>query len=343
MNRSHSPLVWLGLASTAAVALVAGVHCNNPACGPGTKQVQAANGELNCVPAEATPAQYMCDRDAGAKIVAGACVSAISCGPNTKLDPGTGLCVGTGSGGGGLEACPTPAAGTICVNGQIRHLVDNSPLATGEKVRVALYDPLSFLQDPGSKPLVETETDGFFIFKDVPTPGAMLIALAVTDPTGAASPTLFLTGSGAQVLSGQSYQIDGFATPKSVVDGWKSQGGPDCAATGCYLPRFYLDSAPPPTQFTSTATMPASGVKPVIGASTTPPNGTKYFGTSLTMIDTSLMATSAIGAAILPDPGGIKTFTGTGGMKGGMPVTWQTNPGGTTVGVLFVASFYPKM
>src|SRR5213593_4736603 len=112
MIRSLCALVLLGAA------------CNAPVCGKGTKEHQNPNGDVECVPSNGTVSDLDCDVDGGATLVAGKCVSAITCGANTKLENGE--CVGTG--GVGMphvpEGCNTPATGKFCINGVVRHLVD---------------------------------------------------------------------------------------------------------------------------------------------------------------------------------------------------------------------------
>src|SRR5437879_4006859 len=105
-------------ALTALVFVAATVwSCNNPACGPGTKQLQAANGDLQCVPVDVPSQLTPCDVDGGTvDIVGGNCVSHIKCDPGTTMyDPTTGVCVGTG-GGPACGACPNPVpADSVCV------------------------------------------------------------------------------------------------------------------------------------------------------------------------------------------------------------------------------------
>ncbi|HEX8952548.1 MAG TPA: hypothetical protein VF945_11920, partial [Polyangia bacterium] len=245
------------LGSIAVLALVAatGAGCNTPSCGAGTKQVQDANGDLHCVSADAV-APLGCLGDGGTQLVAGNCVATIACGPNTVPEvqaDGATLCVGVGGGVGGdgscVPSCGTPAPGTICVNGQVRHLVDGTGLSAGEMVHVALYDPLSFLGDPGTTPLAESDTGCGFKFDNVPYPPSMLVVVAVSDAgkRGLTTVTHQLTGTGAAVVAQQAYRVDSYAVPKSAVSSWSAAAGVDYDAAGAVVLEFFSDMKPSPT------------------------------------------------------------------------------------------------
>jgi hypothetical protein len=64
----------------------------------------------------------------------------------------------------------------------------------------------------------------------------------------------------------------------------------------------------------------------------------------LAHIDTTLMATSAVGAAISPPPvGNITTYGGSGGMDpSGNPITWETQSGGSAANIIFISRFHPN-
>ncbi|MGZ3438521.1 MAG: hypothetical protein ACXVDD_03355, partial [Polyangia bacterium] len=240
------------LFSIAALTFIAaaGAGCNQPSCGKGTKQVQDQNGDLHCVNADAV-APVDCLADGGTRLVGGSCVSTIVCGANTMpevLPDGTTVCVGTGGNGSCVPTCGMPKPGTICVNGQVRHLVDGSSLSEGEMVHVALYDPLSFLNDAGTTPLAETDTACGFSFDDVPYPQSMLVVVAVSDAgkRGLTTVTHQLTGTGAAVVAQQAYRVDSYAVPKSAVSGWSATGGIDYDAQGAMLLEFFADMKPSP-------------------------------------------------------------------------------------------------
>jgi hypothetical protein len=327
---------------TLVIALfsTAGAGCNTPTCGAGTKQVQKPNGELVCLPVDAQPATETCNASDGVHLVGGNCV-ANNCGPDTVLDQDAGVCVGVGGGTAVPhvpETCPTPPSDSICVNGVVRHLVDNSFLMPGETVRVAAYEPLRFLANPNNPPIVETTTDDTYIFKAIPASSVALglITIGVTDVNGTTTPVLQTTGTGAQIVAGKSYQVDVYATPKAVFVAWSTQSnGVDFDAAGAYVMKFYADAAPPMTLLTATETMPVAGVVPYQGA--VPAPNARYFGSSLLTIDPTLTATGSLGVAVVPGVGDIKTYTGMGG-----GITWEGHPGGTAPHVVFVDRYHPK-
>jgi hypothetical protein len=344
MNRQ---VVFYAVVTLAAAAS----GCSNPVCGLGTKEHQKTNGDIECLPADAGPDAIVCDVDAGATIVAGKCVSAVSCGPNTKLMNGE--CVGTGGMGASHvpDPCTTPGTGKICVNGVVRHLVDNSFLAAGETVQVWVVDPLRFLNAPTA--LTSTQCPGpqnpclgppanvtdTYTFLDLPTPGTGIAAVAVGDTAGVNPPVLQLTGTGVIVVSGQSYQVDSYATPKSLVATWTSQNpGTDYDAQGAYLVKYFLDPAPLGTLLTATETMPAMGVQVVQDGLVS--TRTKYFSTDLMTLGAD-PSTTTVGAGILTGNGNISVipiFSGLGNTPG---TKWETHQGNSTGHVVFVDRFHP--
>ena len=344
--------------SIAALALVAtsGAGCNTPSCGAGTKQVQDGNGDLHCVSADAV-APIGCLADGGTHLVAGNCVATIACGPDTVPEvqaDGTTLCVGVGGGVGGdggcVPPCGTPQPGTICVDGQVRHLVDGSSLSAGEMVHVALYDPLSFLGDPSATPLAESDTGCGFKFDNVPYPPSMLVVVAVSDAgkRGLNTVTLQLTGTGAAVVAQQAYRVDSYAVPKSLVSGWSAAAGIDYDTAGAVLLEFFADMKPPPTDLQADETLPVAGV--TLYQDGVPADGlsghaaAKYFGASLSTLDGSLTTTGASGGTLVaasPSTGIFPVFTGMGGTSMGKPIAWESSPGGSTAHVLFVERMHP--
>ncbi len=328
-------------------SLVSG--CASPTCGPGTKQVQATSGSLQCVPTDAPGTAIPCDVDAGAGIVGGICISKITCGPGTTLNAATGQCLS--SGGPTLHvptACPTPATGKICINGVVHHFVDNSFLATGEKVRVQAFNPLAFLAAPTTTPPLTTAsgaadvaTDDTYLFADItPPPFGGLVAVAVSDVKGTTPEVLQLTASGAQFVAGQSYQIDVYAAPHALITSWTSQtgGATDYDALGAYVLKYYADPAPPETHLAATEASPVPGVSVVnSGAVLT---SARYFSTDFsTVAAAAVTATSSVGAALVAGTLGDDSPTNYSGMGGG--ILWETHPGTTTTNVLFVDRYHP--
>jgi hypothetical protein len=322
--------------------VVLGAACNPPTCGKGTKQIQKTDGTVECVPSDGTISDIDCDADAGATLVGGKCVSILSCGDNTKQQGNQ--CVGTGGMTG--PHVPTPcmavSATQICVNGVVRHLVDNSFLAAGETVRVWVVDPLNFLANPNALKLTPcptnvclappVDTSDTYTFDALRTP-TLAAVVAVADAAG----NLQLTGTAGLVVAGKKYQIDGFALPAATATSWASQSGLDLPGKGLYVARFFLDAAPDPSTITPTEVSPAPGVQ--LTESGAVEVGAKYFDPDFTSIGAGTM-TSAWGAAIIPGTGDstIGTFSGSGNTPGTM---WEQHPGNTAPGVVFYDRFHP--
>lgn len=337
MKRSSSIVLAL-LGGLALVAAAAG--CNNPLCGPGTKQVQVKGGAIQCQPADGVVSMANCDVDAGAQLVGGICISRITCGPNTTYDPTTGVCTGTGTSGGGLPPCPTPGAGKACVHGLLHNFVDNSQY-TGPDVPVALYDPLAFLG--GAAPIaMATSSNGGYVFADFVPPNLHLIAIAVGNMMDESMIAVSATGA-QNVVPGSTYRVDGYVIPRSVTDGWKMQTGIDYLSTGAYVAKYYGDKMPPGNDLAATETMKVPGVQLtfVSGGMGTVQANAQYFSSSLSTIDPTLKMTGMEGAAIIPTPPGIETISGQGGMVNGMTPTWESQTGGSAKNVIFVARYHP--
>jgi hypothetical protein len=343
MSRSFTA-AWALSALVLATATVAG--CNVPACGPGTKQVQQANGNLQCVPVEQNAGMTPCELfDGGAgtvDIVGGICVSHIKCDPNTTMyDPTTGFCEGTGGGGGCPQKCPaTVPAGQVCVTGGVVDF-QNSPMhimagTGGRALRIGVYDPLAFLNNPGTPPLAEdaSTTDACFALT-VPVPSSGLVAITVQDPVGATpAMPLALAGAGATVVAGQTYNVDTYMVLQSVLDGW----GGNYKTAGTYVGCFFNQPPPAPTAHTFTETMAAMGVRLTTNGSTAAavPADEKFLKAG-GAIDATLTATGPLGCAITAGTG-LSTYSGLP-MSGGV-MKWEQGPGGTAPGVVFVQRFH---
>jgi hypothetical protein len=230
----------LSLVVTTLAAAFALGGCNNPTCGPGTMQQQNKDGTIQCVAASGT--SIPCDVDGGATIVGGRCVAAVQCDPNSTTEI-NGVCIGTG-GADTPPPCPPPSSGnTICVNGLIRNLVDNSRNMT-DSIHVAYYsNPLNFLHHMPADARLDT-TAGSFSFADVPSPSPALPLIAVAFGDGDLESTnmgvtFVAVGAGAaNVQGGKSYRVDGYVIKRSVVEGWHTQTGVDWFTKGAYLARF---------------------------------------------------------------------------------------------------------
>ena len=134
---------------------------------------------------------------------------------------GLGICVGTG-GGGGCAACQSNSGrGKICLTGEIYDFVTNKKLADGDRtMRIAAYEPLSFLGNSSVAPLAEvaTTTKSCYTIDGIPAPGAGLVAIGVSDPAGTATQILALAGAGALVTGNKSYRVDLSVVTRKQVD-----------------------------------------------------------------------------------------------------------------------------
>lgn len=328
------------LAALASVATL-GAGCNPPVCGPGTKQVQQANGDVRCLPADAPigSGTIPCDVDGGSIILGGICQSRTICGQNTTpmmAPDGTINCVGTG-GSGGCAPCTPPGAGKFCVTGNLYDFSTNAQvMAGGPSVHYALYEPTAFLGDPTTTPLAQIDdTKGCFTFPSVAVPASGLIAIGVTDTAG----TLQLTAVGEQVASNQTYQMDVYQLKKSTVASWNQGAGLDYTTSGAYVGLYYDNPVPVSSNLSIAAdTNPVAGVQiAIVGGSVTTPH---YFDPSRDMIKAADTATSAVGGAIAPPPGGVVTFTANGGTCMTGPCKWEAHPGGSAPGAVFIDRFH---
>jgi hypothetical protein len=195
----------------------------------------------------------------------------------------------------------------------------------------------------------ELDTDtGTYIFNSVAAPALPLMAIAAGDSDiavkGANAGAHFVeTGAGAQNVSGgTSYRIDIFALKRTVVDGWSSQSGINWYANGGYLARFYSDAKPADNNLAFTEMSPVPGVQLLLGSMAQVPPAARYFSTDLKTLDATATSTSAVGAVLAPPPPAAQNHTGTfTGMGGG--ISWESETGGSTNHVIFVARFHPNM
>lgn len=321
----------------AAMTALGGAGCSGLECGAGTvEKVDPATGRAQCVAASAT--SIPCDVDGGAQIVGGVCQGDPgqfpTCGAGTTLDPASGTCVATDDGSTTRPPpCPKPDADHICVNGVVRFLVDGSYTA-GTAFEVRAYDPIAFLYAPDdTEPLATTTTDakGTYVLPDLTPPGTGLIAIAVIDP--ATDHQYVLSAAGAKDLQGgQSYQVDPYAVPATLVADWDTQAGytgsDGFVGQGAYVALF-MDG-------------PGDGAHPVAGVTLTfgnaPAPDRFYFSGSRATLETSLTATDgATGSAVQRVTSGmLGSYSGSGG-----GITWEQVLGSSTSNVVFVQRFQP--
>ena len=345
MFGSRRTLPALALAGLAALGAVG---CKDLTCGQGTKQVQASDGSLMCIPAEQPAQSIPCDVDGGNAVVeAGKCVSKVVCDPGTTMavdQNGKTYCIGTAGASG--CSCPAQPAGKICVTGNILDWKTGKPFQTPPNVRIAAYEPLAFLGNPSSMPLAEdTNAKGCYTFSGIAAPSSGLVAIAVGDPANAATPTYELSGSGATVVAGKSYKVDVFAVTRADVTKWSAVAGRDVDATGAYVACYYDDAVPDPANLSFSETKPLAGIKitDVGGAGVV--TAAKYFDPDRATLSSTLAATGPVGCGEAPPPSGISTFSGAGGMctqmgGGAAACKWETHPGGSTAHVIFVDRFH---
>jgi hypothetical protein len=329
MNRSLSILVALVVSGSLGISLSS---CNTPSCGPGTAQMQQPDGTLKCVATDEMASMIPCDVDGGnTVIVGGKCISAIQCDPTSTVLI-NGVCVGNG--GGTKPMCRTPAPGKACVFGDIHNFTDDKPNAV-TPLHVDLFDPVTLLT--GGAPIASTilSDGGAYVFQDFAPPGLGLIVVL----TGRTDATLVPTATGdSGIAAGNQYRLDAYAVKMADAAGWAASGF-DISTGGGYIAKFYKDAKPAPNLLIANETMPAAGVTLLKNNSTDP--STKYFNATLTAIDNALTVTGTSGVAIMSSPippnSGFPNFTGMGG--GISP--WESLPGGSAPGLVFVTRFHP--
>jgi hypothetical protein len=330
------------LAVSAFGFVMATMGCTPVVCGPGTKQMQKANGDIECLPADqVATGDQPCDVDGGtAQIVGGVCVSRIICDPATaKYDPATGVCVGTGGGAGCSEQCPsTVGPSQICVQGRVIDFMTGMPVMKGGRpLRIAAFEPLSFIGNPtGATPLKEdpANTEGCFALT-MGAPASGLVAIGVTDPTTGPgnNPPLAMGGSGAPIVGGQIYRLDAYMMLKSTMADWSTVTGLDFTGKGAVIECFYSDPGQPPTDLEAKETMPAMGVTLLEDGAT--PASARYLDNNRKVVTTATTTTS-FGCAIALGDAQVHNFSGTGGGV----TKWETQPGGSPTGVGFVGRYH---
>jgi hypothetical protein len=335
----------LGRMAALALVAIAAASCSSTTCGAGTKQVQAASGAVTCVAADVVASGNVpCDVDGGtAEIVDGVCVARTKCDPATTMtDPVTGECIGTG-GAARCPVCPANVPPTqVCVQGDVIDFVTGTRLKTMSPiptVRVAAYEPLSFLanpNDPNLTPLGQNATNAQGCYAlTVPLPGTGLIAVGVNDPTTgtpAGQPALVWGAAGSPVTGGETLTIDIYRMQKSTADSWTASGI-NFAAQGAFVGCYYKDPGSPPGHLAANETMPLAGVQLLLDGAV--PAGLKFLKADRT-IDGTLTATGPLGCAVVNGDGMIHTA---GGMGGGV-AKFESLPGAAAPNVAFFDRFH---
>ena len=341
---------WIAL----AVIVLGGVAITLPSCG---KNLSCGAGtvEMNgqCVQAGA-PVVTCGD---GGVLIGGNCYPVI-CGTNTKFNPATGMCEGTGGNmtGGCSATCSAPGSQTFCITGTAKSFVDPTmvvgPTATSHAV-VRVYDPIMFVTNPNTPPAatVNVEDMGCFIADGVPRFSSGLVAVSVDDMDMAGPGGTYATmGSGAILHANQNVtgQI-AFMLTVDQANVWQNDIGsanpPGCTGglTGCgawiglYLAHDGMT--------------PVSGVSPTRqNNSDNPAPGNVFcFDTDRAHLVPTLKTTGALGMCIIsPDvvEGHAGRCNGTcmcGGAACAATPTYTDSTGGSTSGVFFFQPFVSTM
>lgn len=332
--RSHL-ICAFGLLSLALLA-----SCSRTVCGTGTvARFNSESGVTECVTPSASQG-VQCD-PATTLLQGGLCQADPSkfpsCGPGTRLDAPTRSCVPSGTGGG---VTPRPCdvqqpSGTFCINGTIRSLRDDT-FTTGVNLEVRVYNPLAFLADPQGTPpeVTVTTNDASFVINGVQdTSGIGLVALAVTAP---GSSTYVLGAIGLQgVQAGGRYTVDAFAVESTLVTAWDQGAGltgtNTFEAKGAYVARFIDEQRG----------RDACGLRVANVVLVTPGQPSPqqfFFRGNLATIDPTLQATDgATGSLVTINSGTLTNYSGSGGR---ILSAWETLPGASAPGVVFVQPFH---
>src|SRR5262249_55208468 len=107
------------------------------------------------------------------------------------------------------------------------------------------------------------------------------------------------------------------------------------ASAGAYVACYYHDKPPAPTALTMVESMPASGVQ--IAENGAAPSVVAYLADDRS-VDPKLTATGALGCGVTIGTSGgtIATMSGSGGGV----TKWESQPGASAAGVVFVARFH---
>jgi hypothetical protein len=233
--------------------------------------------------------------------------------------------------------CSLPKTGTFCVEGRVR-LLDGSELPAGERVRVALFEPLGFDNCIGcGEPQGEQETAGDFQFTDIKIPASHLVAILVRSADEGPKKDFFPTAIGVTVTSEQVFHVDAYAAPSAMLDAWtQSFGDFNCVPSQCVFARFFDAPAPAQNVRTHPAANPAAGVEIVTEG--TVRSGIHYFNEGLALPDKTLTATGRSGAGIFSANANLFRLTGVAGTTA--PAAWERHPVGVARSALWIDSLY---
>jgi hypothetical protein len=194
-------------------------------------------------------------------------------------------------------------------------------------LRIGVYESVDFLTDPNPLPVAEQPSAAWACFTFIlQAPPSGLIILAIQDPQGTTSSEPLTIGAvGLSVAAGTKYEVDGYMVKQALLDNW-SGVDPAFASAGSVVDCFYDTAADASNDFLFDETWP-----PVSGVQLTPKgrmgSAIGYLNQDAT-IDSTATATGPSGCAVVA--GGSYTA------QGGGVTRWQTTPGSSKAGVVFV-------
>jgi len=231
--------------------------------------------------------------------------------------------------------CSTPPPGTFCIAGQLRDTENNEPIMSDSSIDIALYDGLSFAQNPtGAVPLpvdsITLNGCGQFVAQGVATP-ALGFAVITTEDAVEGVDDYLPTGALFPVTADS--QVDGmnlFATRYATDEQWTNSAGNPFAGdlsfyeVGAFLPIFIHQGVP-----VAGVTITVNGAAQVADDF--------YFSDSVsnsrTTIDTNLSATGINGAGIIVNSS-LVNHSGVGSEPVGCE--WPSSLSASIPGVLLV-------
>lgn len=359
--RSRLPwlVVLLGFGSLAALSA-----CDSVQCGPGT--IDRAG---KCAPADQTTAVATCGP---LTVLHGdQCVPmfpATVCDDGTTLpdtDPSTGVTTCIGTGGGGCSAplaCPTPAAGTQTLCGQIYDFATDTPFAatgaTGAQCAAGATEgpcALGILAvNPGPQTLFKTgavyiDDCGRYRVPDIQDAGNPFVVLKIDDASDLAKPPPFLAGRtvptyvGMPVSATRTKGFDVWIVNQTVTDKWKADGGPDVSAmSGMYVGIFRAHACDATTGICPGGDRLATQAGAVLSGSNTGPKS--YFAANdpgHQNISGGAAATGINGVALSSVLVSLTGLMGTGGITDTNACKWEQHTGGASPGGAFFQVYRP--
>ena len=150
--------------------------------------------------------------------------------------------------------CSSPPTGKFCIAGQLRDTENNQPILSESLIEIALYDGLSFAQNPtGTPPLavdsITINSCGQFLAQGVTVPALGFVSIT-TDDAVAGGDDYLITGALYPVTADS--QVDGinlFATRYATDEQWNNSaeapfGTLSFYEVGAFLPIFMHQGLP---------------------------------------------------------------------------------------------------